>query len=231
MFTAIHYGTSPSFKSYNLKPSTLLSHFSPGRRFCPSETGQCSSDNANKCCRFSSKFWLERKFRTYRIPKKNQSKYNHMKRKKILNNSPTTSLYSPSLQKAKYTSTGNWVADVLRRHVIAAVNSGKPRDPMRESLWTLWESRVDSNESLWTQNKTKTSQVRLRKTLRIPYTIFDTPLDFHLVSHRTGMLHRNTVAFAGSRYRYSVNHLRVWISTQHENSKNIWWWYDASLLC
>jgi hypothetical protein len=41
MFTAIHYGTSPPFKSYNLKPSTLLSHFSPGRRFCPSETGQC----------------------------------------------------------------------------------------------------------------------------------------------------------------------------------------------
>jgi hypothetical protein len=69
-----------------------------------------------------------------------------MKRKKILNNSPTKSLYSPSLQKAKYTSTGNWVADVLRRQVIAAVNSGKPRDPMRESLWTLWESRVDSNK-------------------------------------------------------------------------------------
>ena len=58
------------------------------------------------------------------------------------------------------------------------------------------KSRVDSNESLWTQNITKTSQVRLRKTLRIPYTIFDTPLDFHLVSHRTGMLHRDTGAFA-----------------------------------
>ena len=155
-----------------------------------------SSDKPYKCCRFSSKFWLERKFRTYRILKKNQRKCNHMKRKKIFNNSPTTSLYSPSLQKAKYTSTGNWVADVLRRHVIAAVNSGKPRDPMRESLWTLWESRVDSNESLWTQNITKTSQVRLRKTLRIHYTIFDTPLDFHLVSHRTGMLHRDTGAFA-----------------------------------
>jgi hypothetical protein len=78
---------------------------------------------------------------------------------------------------------------------------------------------VDSNESLWTQNITKTSQVRLRKTLRIPYTIFDTPLDFHLVSHRTGMLHRNTVAFTRSRYRYSVNHFRVWISTQHETQK------------
>ena len=143
-----------------------------------------SSDNANKCCRFSSKFWLERKFRTYRILKKNQSKYKHMKRKKILNNSPTTSLYSPSLQKAKYTSTGNWVADVLRRHVIAAVNSGKPRDPMRESLWTLWESRVDSNESLWTQNKTKTSQVRLKK--RCVYLTLYTTRHLNFIWFHTG---------------------------------------------
>jgi hypothetical protein len=33
------------------------------------------------------------------------------------------------------------------------------------------------------------------------------------------MLHRNTVAFTRSRYRYSVNHFRVWISTQHETQK------------
>ena len=69
------------------------------------------------------------------------------------------------------------------------------------------------------QNKNESGKTQ--KTLRIPYTIYDTPLEFYLVSHRPGMLHRNTVAFAGSRYRYSVNHFRVWISTQHEDSKNI----------
>ena len=58
------------------------------------------------------------------------------------------------------------------------------------------KSRVDLKSRFGLRTQTKESGKTLKKTLRIPYTIYDRPLEFHLVSHRTGMLHRETGAFA-----------------------------------
>ena len=61
------------------------------------------------------------------------------------------------------------------------------------------KSRVDLKSRCGLRTQTKEPGKTLKKkkkTLRIPYTIYDRPLEFHLVSHRTGMLHRETVAFA-----------------------------------
>jgi hypothetical protein len=188
----------------------------------------CRSENANKCG-FSRSPPLERKLWIYRILEKNQRKYKT--KEDIQKFAYNIYMYSPSLQKAKYSSNGElrsrrattvcYCCRQLRKtkgsHERVVMNS------MRESCglkWVVMDSEHNKNESGKTQKNV---------AYTLQYIRYATWISFGFTPDRN----------VASRY-WCLCLIRIFVILlttfvigfpHRTTTQNIWWRYDVSLLC